>query len=279
VHDNTRLGIGLGLMLFSISGLSHVFGGHPQPSAGAIALAHGGGIIGWIVGQPFVSVNAGWLAVVIFGGFALLSVFIMTKTPPNKIGWRLRELYAYLFGAQAPEPRDKPTTDGSPEFGTLSDLGLELDDPSSMPWWRRGKPKNTEPAFDTPVVSVDSQSADQPTEIIDHTKGDDQFDIDLLEELVRAEDAVKRFTGEVESGATGLREDGAAALPGFGSAAERGAAGEFDGANGDEHSAPATPTAVPAAKVNQAPPASRSTVPTRKGTALRSTFRLPAANR
>ena len=233
VHDNTRLGIGLALMLLTVSGLSHVFGGHPQPKDGAVALAHGGGIVGWIVGQPFVQVNAGWLAVVVFGGFLLLSIFIMTKTPPNKIGWRLRELYAYLFGAQAPEPREKAAADGSPEFGTLSDLGLELDDPSSMPWWRRGKPKNTEPAFDTPVVS-----ADQPTDIIDHTKGDDQFDIDLLEELVRAEDAVKRFTGEVDSGATGLREDGAAALPGFGSAAERGAAGEFDG-----DAAPSTPTA------------------------------------
>jgi len=223
VHDNTRLGIGLGIMLISISGLSHVFGGHPQPKGGAVALAHGGGIVGWIVGQPFVSVNAGWLAVVIFGGFALLSIFIMTKTPPNKIGWRLRELYAYLFGAQAPEPRQKaaPGETGAPEFGSLSDLGLELDDPSSMPWWRRGKPKNTEPAFDSPVVAE--------TDIIDHTKGDDQFDIDLLEELVRAEDAVKRFTGEVDSGATGLRDDGATALPGFGSAAERGAAGEFDG--------------------------------------------------
>ena len=231
VHDNTRLGIGLALMLLTISGLSHVFGGHPQPKDGAIALAHGGGIVGWIVGQAFVQVNAGWLAVVVFGGFLLLSIFIMTKTPPNKIGWRLRELYAYLFGAQAPEPREKAGADDSPEFGTLSDLGLELDDPSSMPWWRRGKPKNTEPAFDSPVVAE--------TEIIDHTKSDDQFDIDLLEELVRAEDAVKRFTGEVESGATGLREDGAVALPGFGSAAERGAAGEFDGP------APAAPTARP----------------------------------
>jgi S-DNA-T family DNA segregation ATPase FtsK/SpoIIIE len=243
VHDNTRLGIGLGIMLISISGLSHVFGGHPQPKDGAVALAHGGGIVGWIVGQPFVQVNAGWLAVVIFGGFALLSIFIMTKTPPNKIGWRLRELYAYLFGAQAPEPREKAAAGetGSPEFGSLSDLGLELDDPSSMPWWRRGKPKNTEPAFDTPVVS-----ADQVTDIIDHTKGDDQFDIDLLEELVRAEDAVKRFTGEVDSGATGLRDDGASPLPGFGSAAERGAAGQFSGANEvDGAAAPSTPTARP----------------------------------
>ncbi|MEP6844070.1 MAG: cell division protein FtsK, partial [Pseudolysinimonas sp.] len=250
VHDNTRLGIGLALMLTTVSGLSHVFGGHPQPKDGAVALAHGGGIVGWIVGQPFVSINAGWLAVVVFGGFLLLSIFIMTKTPPNKIGWRLRELYAYLFGAQAPEPREKaaPGETGTPEFGSLTDLGLELDDPSSMPWWRRGKPKNTEPAFDSPVLN-----ADQHTEIIDHTKNEN-FDIDLLEELVRAEAAVKRFTGEVDSGATGLRDDGAAALPGFGSAAERGAAGEFDGA-----AAPATPAA-------------RASSPARRP------YRLPAAS-
>ncbi|MFC5501369.1 DNA translocase FtsK [Lysinimonas soli] len=222
VHDNTRIGIGLALLLTTISGLSHVFGGHPQPSQGAVALAHGGGVVGWIVGQPFIQVHADWLAVVVIGGFLLLSLFIITKTPPNKVGWRLRELYAYLFGAQAPEPRVRPadSTD-SQEFGSLSDLGLELDDPASMPWWRRGKTKSAEPAFDTPVVG-----ADQPTEIIDHTKS--EFDIELLEELVRAEDAVKRFTGEVETGATSIREDAPSALPGFGSAGERGAAGEFD---------------------------------------------------
>lgn len=239
VHDNTRIGIGLGLLLTTISGLSHIFGGSPQPSQGAVALAHGGGIIGWIVGQLFVQTNLAWLGVIVLGGFLLLSLFIITKTPPNKIGWRLRELYAYLFGAQAPEPREKGApgeTDGQ-EFGSLSDLGLEMDDPASMPWWRRGKPKNAEPAFDSPVVG-----SEQATEIIDHTRRE-QFDIDLLEDLVKAEDAVKRFTGEVD-GATAIREDGAAPLPGFGGATERGAAGEFDG---EPVAAPSTPAARPSA--------------------------------
>jgi S-DNA-T family DNA segregation ATPase FtsK/SpoIIIE len=243
VHDNTRIGIGLGLLLTTISGLSHVFGGHPQPSQGAVALAHGGGVVGWVVGQAFVQVHLEWLAVVLIGGFLLLSLFIITKTPPNKLGWRLRELYAYLFGAQAPEPRQKPVTvgiDGSQEFGSLSDLGLELDDPASMPWWRRGK-KSTEPAFDSPVVA-----GEQATEVIDHTRND-TFGIDLLEELVRAEDAVKRFTGEVDAGATGLRDDGAAPLPGFGSAAERGAAGQFDAPGELGAPARATPAARPSA--------------------------------
>ena len=238
VHDNTRIGIGLGLLLTTISGLSHIFGGSPQPAQGAVALAHGGGIIGWIVGQLFVQTNLAWLGVIVLGAFLLLSLFIITKTPPNRIGWRLRELYAYLFGAQAPEPREKaaPGSTDAQDFGSLSDLGLEMDDPASMPWWRRGKPKNAEPAFDSPVVG-----SEHATEIIDHTRRE-AFDVELLEELVRAEDAVKRFTGEVD-GATSIREDGAAApLPGFGGAAERGAAGEFAGAG---IAAPATPTARP----------------------------------
>lgn len=246
VHDNTRIGIGLGLLLTTISGLSHIFGGSPQPAQGAVALAHGGGIIGWIVGQLFVQTSLAWLGVIVLGAFLLLSLFIITKTPPNKIGWRLRELYAYLFGAQAPEAREKVVvgvgTTGQQEFGSLSDLGLEMDDPASMPWWRRGKPKNAERAFDSPVIGSDS-NADQVTEIIDHTQRE-QFDIELLEELVRAEDAVKRFTGEVDAGATGIREDGAAApLPGFGGATERGRAGEFD----EVSAAPSTPTARPSA--------------------------------
>jgi S-DNA-T family DNA segregation ATPase FtsK/SpoIIIE len=236
VHDNTRIGIGLGLLLTTISGLSHIFGGSPQPAQGAVALAHGGGIIGWIVGQLFVQSQLAWLGVIVLGGFLLLSLFIITKTPPNRIGWRLRELYAYLFGAQAPEPRERAEsrTSDTDGFGSLSDLGLEMDDPASMPWWRRGKPKNAEPAFDSPVVG-----SEQATEIIDHTRRE-AFDVELLEELVRAEDAVKRFTGEVD-GATSIREDGAAApLPGFGGATERGAAGEFDGV-----AAPSTPTVKP----------------------------------
>ncbi len=55
-----------------------------------------------------------------------------------------------------------------------------------MPWWRRGR-KSGEKAFDTPVVGLDTPTSSSRA---------DEFDIDLLDELTRAEDAVKRFTGE-----------------------------------------------------------------------------------
>ncbi len=254
VHDNGRIGVGLVLLLSSLAALCQVFGGLPSPSDGAAALSAGGGIIGWVVTWPLVTIGAAWLAAVL--GFAVLalSLFILTKTPPNRVGHRLRELYAYLFGAELSEPEEKPARGSkragdtsTVEFGTLSDLGLEPDNPDSMPWWRRSKPK-PDPAFDTPVLGRELE-----TEIVEPlgTPSGVDFDVDLLEELVRAEDAVKRFTGEVDTGATALRDD-SGTLPGFGTASERGDAGEF----ADATPAPSAKAAAPASRPYRLPAAS-----------------------
>ncbi|HTN59513.1 MAG TPA: DNA translocase FtsK [Protaetiibacter sp.] len=253
VHDNGRIGVGLVLLLTSLAALCQVFGGLPAPSDGAAALAAGGGVIGWVVTWPLVTIGMTWLAGLIAFGVLALSLFILTKTPPNRVGQRLRELYAYLFGAELPEPADKPAKakkgmgdTGTAEFGTLSDLGLEPDNPDSMPWWRRSKPKDESPAFDTPVLGRELE-----TEIVDPAP---DFDVELLEELVRAEDAVKRFTGEVDTGATGLRDD-SGLLPGFpASVSERGEAGEF--AESADAAPAAAKRAAPAARPYRLPAAS-----------------------
>jgi S-DNA-T family DNA segregation ATPase FtsK/SpoIIIE len=183
VHDNGRLGIGGAILLSSVSVLCHVFGGQPEPADGAKALAAGGGVVGWMLTWLFTQVGAQWLAVVLAAAGLVLSLFIITKTPPNRIGARLRELYSYLFGAELPEKVSKDATQ-TQQFGSISDLGFDPEDASSMPWWRRGR-KGGEKAFDTPVVEA--------TDVIQPAARDD---LDILEELTRAEDAVKRFTGE-----------------------------------------------------------------------------------
>jgi S-DNA-T family DNA segregation ATPase FtsK/SpoIIIE len=201
VHDNGRLGVGLGLLLTSVSGLCHLFGGQPQPAHGAVAMAHGGGILGWIVAQPFVSIGVAWLAVPLAGLLMLLSLFILTKTPPNRIGSRLGEAYSYLFGAEL-APRVPKAAPGSskteqPEFGSMTDLGFDPSDVASMPWWRRKKHETSDPAFDSPIAR------DQATDVI--VPGDAN-PFDLLAELDKAEDAVRRFTGDVIRGARELRD-------------------------------------------------------------------------
>ncbi len=267
VHDNGRIGIGVSLLVVTISGLCHIYGGAPQPTGGMEALAQAGGLVGWILAQPLLSLGTAFLATPIVVVLLVLSLFIITKTPPNRIGSRVRDLYSYLFGAQLPDENERAasrsTKNDSVEFGSLNDLGLD-EDPSSIPWWRRNKSSHSdEPAaFDSPVVS-----RDQVTEVIDRTAL--REGTDLLDELLRAEDAVKRFTGEVEPGSTNLRDDDAGnptpeRLPGFTTTArEKGVAGEFDDALPVKPAAPKQPTAVyrlpaPAMLTPGTPPKSRS---------------------
>ena len=265
VHDNGRIGIGLALLLTSISGLCHVFGGQPVPWLDFDGLSAAGGLLGWVIAAPLILVGTGVLAVPVIIAVLALSLFIITKTPPNKIGYRFRELYAYLFGAELPEPTPKASRteeSGVVEFGSISDLGFDEADPTTVPWWRRSKSVAAEEAFDSPVVGRDATpeargAASGATEVIAHSaiEPDGDFGIELLEDLLKAENAVKRFTGEVEPaavGATGLREDGPGILPGFATtASEKGVAGEFD-------------EATPAPRVARAP---RANAP----------YRLPAA--
>jgi S-DNA-T family DNA segregation ATPase FtsK/SpoIIIE len=232
VHDNTRIGIGGILMLSSVSAICGAAGKNPQPGADSAMLAKAGGVIGWIAGWPLLQLGASAAIIPLAVVVLILSLFIITKTPPNRMGERLRQLYAYLFGATLAErePKAAAANETVPlEFGTLSDLGLDDEDPASVPWWRRNKAKKD--AFDSPVLSRDADE----TAVIDKTAQNDSgdFGIDLLEELLRAEDAVKRFTGEVDVSPTGLEPAGPVGpvglLPGFNAkASEKGAAGEFD---------------------------------------------------
>ena len=207
VHDNTRIGIGLGLLIASVSALCHVVLGAPQPALPPLALAQAGGIVGWILGGVLLLATV-YVAVPALVLLSALSVLIMTKTPPNRIGDRLRELYSYLFGAElAPrEPKAKGET-GVVEFGSLTDLGLDMEDTSSMPWWRKGKSTRDAEAFESPVERAGAAEVIDPAQRAAVTESLDDV-------LTAAERAVRRFTGDVEA-ASGARDQLApAVLPG-----------------------------------------------------------------
>ena len=221
VHDNTRIGIGLGLLIASVSALCHIALSAPQPALPPLALAQAGGIIGWVLGGVLLLATV-YIAVPALVLLAALSVLIMTKTPPNRIGDRLRELYSYLFGAElAPrEPKQKAEPD-EVEFGSLTDLGLDMDDTSSMPWWRKGKSTREAEAFDSPVERAGVTEVIDPAQRAAVTENLDDV-------MSAAERAVRRFTGEVDAAPAARDQLTPAVLPGFATtASEKGAAGEF----------------------------------------------------
>ncbi|MCJ1708109.1 DNA translocase FtsK [Microbacterium sp. VKM Ac-2923] len=134
VHDNGRVGIGFGLLVVTLAGFLHVAGGRPVPNQGGLpALSPAGGIAGWIVGEPLALVLQDVGAYIALSLLAVLSVLILTKTPPNRIGRRLGELYAWMFGVERSE-RPDPATKALPV-----DDDADAPGEKSLPWWRRNK--------------------------------------------------------------------------------------------------------------------------------------------
>jgi S-DNA-T family DNA segregation ATPase FtsK/SpoIIIE len=232
VHDNTRIGIGLGVLLLTISGLCHLFSSHPSPSGGMAKLAEAGGVLGWLLAAPLSTVITPYGAGAVIIVLLILSLFIITKTPPNKVGARVRELYAYLFGAQLPTEEERQAVKDAKTQQVELDGIDEPEGEGNLPWWRRNKSqREVDPAYDSPVIG------DSITEIfgaqtagkgefataLEPDPASDHYNTEVLGELALAEEAVKRFTGEVALGGahpTGLQADGPVptapgVLPGF----------------------------------------------------------------
>lgn len=196
VHDNGRIGIGFGLLIVTIAGFCHVAGGRPQPSDGLPALSEAGGLFGWMIAEPIALLLTDVGAYVLLSVLAVLSILIITKTPPNRIGRRLGDLYAWMFGAERP---DRP--EQGPAFA-------ESDDDASLPWWRRNKSGRE----DDPEDGIGSQDL---TELLAPGASEGGFDQvlapppppspDALTEVIDA--SVLSGAGRATKSTTSLRDD------------------------------------------------------------------------
>jgi len=144
VHDNGRIGIGFALFIVAIAGFCHVFGGRPAPNEGLPALSAAGGLFGWMAGEPLALLLTPIGAAIVLGLVTALSVLIITKTPPNRIGRRLGELYAWMFGAERPEPSPAATAPTAKLPAADDEEGA-----AELPWWRRNKTGREEDPADS----------------------------------------------------------------------------------------------------------------------------------
>ncbi len=193
VHDNGRIGVGSALLVVPSAAIAQVAGRNPQPDAGVEAVAHGGGVFGWLFAAPLIAIQGVPLAIGVAAVLLALSLFVLTKTPPNRIGRRVRALYGYLFGeeADAAAPAATPSTADETksrrgrrakdeQVDAVADdlhgldilgLGAHTGDHTAAgdehavvgnaPWWRRGKQKPADVAYDTPIVT--GEDAAEPT--------------------------------------------------------------------------------------------------------------------
>ncbi len=183
VHDNGRIGVGAAMLVVSAATIAQVIAGNPQPEH-LEQLASGGGVAGWLVVTPLEAIAHGdpALPAALAGVVLALSLFVLTKTPPNRLPQRLRDLHAYLFDT-GPKPEEPATAAAArrPKRGAKAETavpdavgddlhGAELAsvglDEHELPargerqaWWRRGKEKAAEPAYDTPIIEADGTAA------------------------------------------------------------------------------------------------------------------------
>ncbi|KJL28180.1 FtsK/SpoIIIE family DNA translocase [Microbacterium oxydans] len=134
-HDNGRIGFGFGLFLITLAGICHLAGGQPQPQPQITALSGAGGLFGWLLAQPLSYLTL-IPAYTVLAALTVLSVLILTKTPPNRIGSRLGDLYAWMFDAERIE---KPAKNAAAKDSAAVDEADKVDDPDVLPWWRRNK--------------------------------------------------------------------------------------------------------------------------------------------
>ena len=185
VANNGRIVFGLFLLVVSATGFFHIFGGAPQPTDLNYneLFTNAGGIFGWLIGNPLLGLTV-WVAVPVLALISFVSLLITTKTAPNRIGERLRQLPVIMFGEPA-EPKAKPEA-------TATEVIDDAFDGTKVPWWRRDK-KEVEEPFDTPVtkeeVSIEDIFKDEP--IVDVPSVDATVNtepIDIIEPEIPVED-------------------------------------------------------------------------------------------
>ena len=169
--DNRRIAVGLGLFVLSAAAIAHIVGGMPQPANGIPGLAAAGGVMGWLVANWLTTTVTAWVTIPLFAIIILLSVLIITRTPPTRVVERIRELWSHLFPHDA---REKPSgATGAVPTGDLSGVTSHSDLGDGRPWWTIRKNAKPKP-FDTPVESEASAT-------------------DLLKDMFAAEEAARQF--------------------------------------------------------------------------------------
>ncbi len=112
-----RMVIGWTAFMLGALGLIHIAAGTPHPSAGAIAMRSGGGLIGFAVSAPLVAGLTPWAAaplLALVSGFGLL---VITGTPLHRVPARVSELRGFT---QRPEPGQDAVHGAGEETGGLT---------------------------------------------------------------------------------------------------------------------------------------------------------------
>lgn len=107
VRANTRIVIGIFLLLTAISAIASVSARLPAPADGIDALARGGGVLGFLAAAPLQALLPPVAVIVIHAIVIAFGLLVLTATPVESIPARLRGVYDVAVGRSEEEDEER----------------------------------------------------------------------------------------------------------------------------------------------------------------------------
>ena len=107
VRANTRIAIGIALLLTAISAIASVSARLPAPADGIDALARGGGVLGYLAAAPLEALVPPVAVIIIHSLVIALGVLVLTATPVESIPSRLHGVYEVMVGRSEEEDEER----------------------------------------------------------------------------------------------------------------------------------------------------------------------------
>ncbi|MFC7466378.1 DNA translocase FtsK 4TM domain-containing protein [Brachybacterium sp. GCM10030252] len=107
VRANSRIAIGIALLLAAISAIASVSARMPAPADGIDNLARGGGVLGYLAAAPLEALLPPVAVIVIHSVVIAFGILVLTATPVESIPSRVRDVYEVMVGRSEEEDAER----------------------------------------------------------------------------------------------------------------------------------------------------------------------------
>lgn len=151
VRANTRIALGVGILITCIAGIASVSAKMPAPADGIAALGRGGGVLGYLLAAPLMALLPGIAVIVLCSVGIALGILVLTATPVESVPARVRGVYDVLVGRSEEEDEERLAFGLRPRRSAVEDtetLQAEKTEPMKRPRRRTRAEKEADAARD-----------------------------------------------------------------------------------------------------------------------------------
>lgn len=160
----TRILVGLSVILAALSGMVHVAKGLPWPSTGFPEIMTAGGLLGWFFGHPIGVLFSPWGAFPLLVIIMLIGILITGGIPAATLVSLIRQRFSWFSPEHATSEEEPETVDltGATEVMTPSRMPWKRPHPQSDPEKTKVIEPNVTPSAQPPVPAATQTLPESP---------------------------------------------------------------------------------------------------------------------